>query len=132
MYYIDNFKKQTEPLYYLKDKEYLEKIKCHLQIVSSLFVNKGILIYLTSDNYSELINRTLYLKRIIRKKYGFTESRNFYVRIDDNNYHMNLLHCPDAISSLFDKDLNYLNTLKLKELNDDEINFIKKHKTFEL
>lgn len=45
---------------------------------------------------------------------------------------MNLLHCPDAISSLFDKDLNYLNTLKLKELNDDEINFIKKHKTFEL
>lgn len=67
MYYIDNFKKQTEPLYYLKDKEYLEKIKCHLQIVSSLFVNKGILIYLTSDNYSELINRTLYLKRIIRK-----------------------------------------------------------------
>jgi len=130
---LTDFKTNTLELYKDKTQEYLKIIKRHLEAVSFLFGTNGLIFLLDKEgSMDEVYFKTLKLKDEIRNKFSFTHCYGGYITKDNNLSHINIAHCPDPSSILFDRDLNYLNNLKLKEINEDEFQKIKKYRSYDI
>lgn len=133
IYILNNFKENALNLYNDKDSSYLKLIKLHLDNISYLFGNQGLIFYLMKDNnIFNIINDTLKIKEYIRQKYSFTHALNGYLTIDDNISHLNLVHCPDCEEKKFEDDINYFNSLNLHELDNDQFTKIKKYRSYNI
>lgn len=132
-YLVKDFKNIVKELYKEKNKEYLEIIERHLNNLSYLFGNNG-LIYILDKNKSleEIYFDTLKLKNKIRNTYGFTDAVGGYITKDNNISHLNLVHCPNVESNIYDRDLNYINSINLEEVNDDKLIKIKKYRSYNI
>lgn len=133
MYILNNFKDYALNLYNDKNSDYLKLIKAHLDNLSYLFGDQGLILYLMKeDNNPGIIEATLKLKEYIRKEYSFTYALNGYLIIDGNISHVNLVHCPDCDQKKFEYDINYLNSLNLHEVTNDEFTKIKKYRSYDI
>lgn len=130
---LNDFKNKALNLYSDKDKEYLDNIKRHLESISYLFGNKGMVYILDKDkSLEELYYDTLKLKNEIRNKYSFTHAYGGYIAKDNNISHINLVHSPDVISKIYDRDLNYLLNNDIEEVGEKVMKKIKKYRSYEI
>lgn len=129
----DDFVNTSLLFYQEKDDEYLKFIKIHLDYTSALFGNQGIILILDKEcSIEQLVEDTYNLKKQIRSLYSLTHSMNGYIRIDDKDFHLNIVHCPDPDIETFDRDINIINNLYIKEINDYEFQLIKKYRSYNL
>lgn len=128
-----DFKEHALEFYIDKDKEYLEIIKRHLTALNHLFGDNGLALILDKEGIMETVYyKTLKLKEEIRNNFSFTHAYGGYVTKDNNISHINLVHCPDPFNDLFNRDLNYLNSLKLKEIDELDFQKIKKYRSYNI
>jgi len=132
-YLLKDFKTIVKELYKEKDNEYLKKIERHLNNLSYLFGDNG-LVYMLDKNKTleELYFDTLKLKNIIRNTYGFTDSLGGYISKDNKISYVNLVHCPNVDSNIYDRDLNYINNINLEEISEDKLIKIKKYRSYDV
>lgn len=131
---LNDFYNSAILLYQNKPLEYLKLIRKHIESISYLFGNEGLIFMLNkNDNIENLIKDTYSLKKCIRNKYSFTQRKNGYLNIDDIDYHINLVHSPDPIISLYDKDIKIINQIKnSKEISEQEFQLIKKYRSYKI
>ena len=55
-----------------------------------------------------------------------------YITKDNNISHVNLVHCPNVESNIYDRDLNYINSINLEEINEEKLIKIKKYRSYNL
>ena len=131
--HFPNIKDRGLLFYSDKNSEYLELVKRHLDRTSYLFGDEGLILKLDkSVEYNTLLESTYELKKRIRNMYAFTEHEGGYLRVNDNISHLNLVHAPDPLRDNYERDIRYINNLHLRELNDEEIKFIKRYRTYNL
>ena len=130
---LKDFKNVVINLYNDKSYEYLEKINRHLDSLSYLFGDRGMIYLLDKDvPLEELYYDTFKLKTDIRNKYSFTHSYGGYIYKDEQISHINLVHTPDIKSQIFDKDLNYLLKKDVIEVDDKVLKKIKRYRSFNI
>lgn len=130
---LSDFKENVLNLYNDKSPEYLEIVKRHLNALSVLFGNNALAFVLDKEGLmDEVYFKTLKLKEDIRNAFSFTHSYGGFIIKDDNISHVNIAHCPEALSNLFDRDLNYLYSLNLKEISEEEFQKIKKYRSYNI
>lgn len=130
---IKDFKTKALHFYKDKDEEYLKIIKRHLDALSFLFGDTGIALILDKEGtMEEVYFKTLKLKEEIRKQFSFTHAYGGYITKDNNLSHINIAHCPDANSSLFNRDLAYLMSDDIREITEEEFQTIKKYRSYDI
>lgn len=130
---LSDFKESVLGLYIDKDEEYLKIIKRHLNALNHLFGNNALALILDKEgNMDEVYFKTLKLRDELRNRFSFTHAYGGYITKDNNLSHINIAHCPDPSSKSFDKDLNYLNSLNLKEVDDKTLQKIKKYRSYDI
>ncbi len=114
-----------------KDEQYIKIIKRHLDALAFMFGNNALTFILDKDgSMDEVYFKTLKLKEEIREKFSFTHSYGGYIIKDNNLSHVNLVHCPDVSSELFNRDLSFLFNTNVKEIDDDTFQKIKKYRSY--
>lgn len=131
---VSDFITNAINLYQDKSKEYLELVKRHLVNSARLFGNTG-LVYVLDKNVTldELVKKTYDLKVDIRNKFGFTQNYGGYVNFEGENYHLNLVHAPDAQIDFYNRDLNLIEKFtNIREISESEFSLVKKYRSFNL
>ena len=130
---LDDFKNKSINFYSEKNNDYLNIIKNHLDNLSYLFGDNS-LIYILDKNKTleELYFDTLMLKNKIRNKYSFTHAMNGYINKDNNLSHVNLVHCPNVDSKIYDRDLNYIFNTNLSKVDDEKLVYVKKYRSYDV
>lgn len=132
-YILKEFKERALKLYKDKDEDYLDIINRHLENISCLFGNSAMVLLLNKNvSLDELYFDTYNLKKEIREKFSFTHAHGGYLIKDNNLSHANLVHCPDVSSKLYDRDLNYIMSSNLMEIDDNELKLIKRYRSFDI
>lgn len=132
-FHMSNFKEKALELYKEKSDEYKELVKRHLDATSYLFGDDAIILTLDKEGtMEEICYQTLKLKEEIRNKYAFTQAFGGYVTKDGNISHINLIHCPDANQGLFNRDLEYLSNIEIKELTEEEFKLVRKYRSYNI
>jgi len=130
---LSDFKTSVLGLYLDKDEEYLKIITRHLNALNHLFGNNALALILDKEGcMDEIYFKTFQLRDELRNRFSFTHAYGGYVTKDNNISHINIVHCPDPSSKSFDKDLNYLNSLDLKEVDDKIFQKIKKYRSYDI
>lgn len=134
-YLLDDFVNQAINLYEDKksDLGYYQKVKRHLESAAYLFGNNGLVMLLGKNRPPENLFEDIYnLKLEIRKRYSFTGSREGYIKTGDNISHLNMVHAPDPLVSLYQRDIRLLDEKGIlnKEIDNDNWQLIKKHSSF--
>ena len=130
---LDDFKINALSLYKDKDEEYLKIIKRHLEAVSFLFGDNALALILDKEGtMEEVYFKTLKLKEEIRNRFSFTHAYGGYITKDNNLSHINIAHCPDVSSQLFNRDLEFLLNLDTKAIDEDEFQKIKKYRSYNI
>lgn len=131
---LNDFFRQAINLYKDKDINYLKLVKEHLLNSSTLFGNQGIVYVLDGDkSISDLESDTEKLKQAIRNTYGFTGKYNKTVSFNGQNYHLNLVHSPDANVDLYDRDLSLIYDFEnTKVLTNEEMKLVRKYRSFNI
>lgn len=130
---INDFKNRALELYKEKDSEHLELVRRHLDAISYLFGDTGLVLILDKEGtMEEVYYSTLKLKEEIRNKYGFTQAYGGYIEKDGNISHINLVHCPDANDTLFNRDLNYLESIDTQEVTEETFSLVKKYRSYNI
>ena len=130
---LSNFKTNALQLYMDKDIEYLKIIKRHLESLSFLFGDNALVLILDKEStMEEIYFKTLKLKEEIRNKFSFTGNYGGYLLKDNNISHVNIAHCPDCFSELFNKDLNFLFNSEVKELDNEDIKKLKMYRSYNI
>lgn len=129
--HTNRFVEYSKGLYKDKDEEYFKIVERHLENVSYLFGNEGIVFILDKDcDMERLVKETYELKLEIRNKYSFTHNKKGYLKIEDNISHLNIVHCPDPNCKLFDRDINYLMNAKHTVINSKKYEDIKRYRSY--
>lgn len=132
-YILKVFKERALKLYKDKDEDYLDIINRHLENISCLFGNSAMVLLLNKDvSLDELYFDTYNLKKEIREKFSFTHAHGGYLIKDNNLSHANLVHCPDVSYKLYDRDLNYIMSSNLMEIDDNVLKLIKRYRSFDI
>lgn len=134
-YLLNDFVNQALVLYEDKknDLDYYKKVKNHLENTAYLFGNNGLIMLLTKNECSENLFKDIFDLRLdIRKKYSFTGKKDGYLSIKDDLPCLNMVHAPDPISNLYQRDLNLLEDLGLLnvEIDNEDWKLIKKYNSF--
>lgn len=135
IYYIKDFKEFAPKLYYLKHKDYFSLVTEHIKFTTHLFGNKGLILLLDGDcSIEELLYKTYRIKQCIRREYSLTGGLNTYISHEGNNFHLNLLHCPDIMLQYFDKDLDIIyDDDRICELKDEILlSIMKNYRTYHI
>ena len=72
------------------------------------------------------------LKLEIRRQLGFTEKKHGYILKDGNISHLNLCHCPDAISTFFERDLSNIDSFDKTLLSENNQKILRKYRSYHL
>ena len=128
-----DFKTKALDFYKDKDEEYLNLIKRHLDSLTFLFGNNALALILDDESsMEEVYFKTLKLKEELRNKFSFTHAYGGYVIKDDNLSHINIAHCPDPNTISFNKDLECLMNMDVKEISNEEFQKIKKYRSYNI
>lgn len=131
---VNDFINNASNLYLDKTKEYLEIVKRHLINSATLFGNQG-LVYILDKNESldSLVKDTYDLKVAIRNNFGFTGNYGGYINYEGENFHLNLVHAPDAIVDFYNRDLNVIEKFDdTREISDEEFSLVKRYRSYNL
>ena len=130
---LEEFKEWALKLYCEKDEEYLKIVKRHLESLAFLFGNNALILFLDRECLmEELYYRTLKLKEELREKFSFTHNQGGYLLKDNNISHLNIAHCPDVSSQLFDRDINILLESGMTEIDEELVLKLKKYRSYNL
>lgn len=130
---IYDFKNSALDFYKDKDEEYLKIIKRHLDALSFLFGDNALALILDKEgSMEEVYFKTLKLKEEIRNRFSFTHAYGGYITKDNNLSHINIAHCPDPSSILFNRDLEYLMNMDTKEISEEQFQKIKKYRSYNI
>lgn len=130
---LNDFKNNSVEFYIEKDDEYLNVIRRHLDNLDYLFGDKALVYILDKDKiFEELYYDTLVLKNKIRDMYSFSYVMNGFINRDNNLSHVNLVHCPNVDSKIYDRDLNYIFKSDLNEIDDDKLVYVKKFRSYDV
>jgi hypothetical protein len=76
---------------------------------------------------------TYNLKQEIRNKYSLTHHKNGFISIGEDKSHLNLVHCPDPVVSIFDRDFNLINSMAgISDLNEQQYKLVKKYRSYNI
>ncbi len=132
-YLIKNFDEVALEFYQEKDDDYKKVIQNHVDNLVYLFGNDA-LIYILDGNYcyQKLLEKVYDLKLEIRRQLGFTEKKHGYILKDGNISHLNLCHCPDAISTFFERDLSNIDSFDKTLLSENNQKILRKYRSYHL